>query len=315
MTSLGNLGIPRHMERLTEGIDKGYPDWSSYGAQPGPEGVHQNYTFRAKSEHWKWIYTHRLPVREDWMMDVSQFQEDHYDVPLLLTIAYVILIFGIKWYLADKKPFDLKWPLAVWNLALSVFSGLGLYYVGSVTLYEWFGAEGGGFIFEMCTPYTEHVNAWTLYFILSKIPELVDTIFIVLRKKPLIFLHWYHHIATMWFCWFAWARRLDCGGSFAMMNLFVHTIMYFYYFCSALGIYWPDWAKQSITTLQLSQMIGGLSILGTAWIYCPYDKPLLIGGFLMYFSYFVLFAILFYDLYFNPATAEKRAPKEKAKPE
>ena len=31
---------------------------------------------------------------------------------------------------------------------------------------------------------------WTFMFVLSKVPELGDTIFIVLRKQPLIFLHW-----------------------------------------------------------------------------------------------------------------------------
>ena len=32
---------------------------------------------------------------------------------------------------------------------------------------------------------------WTFMFVMSKVPELGDTIFIVLRKQPLIFLHWY----------------------------------------------------------------------------------------------------------------------------
>lgn len=39
-------------------------------------------------------------------------------------------------------------------------------------------------------------------FNVSKVFEFVDTIFIVLRKKPLMFLHYYHHVVTMLFCVF-----------------------------------------------------------------------------------------------------------------
>lgn len=42
---------------------------------------------------------------------------------------------------------------------------------------------------------------WTTMFVLSKVPELGDTIFIVLRKQPLIFLHWYHHATVLVYSW------------------------------------------------------------------------------------------------------------------
>ncbi len=45
----------------------------------------------------------------------------------------------------------------------------------------------------------------------SQIPELVDTVFIVLRKKPLILLHWYHHFTVLLYCWHSYATRSSAG--------------------------------------------------------------------------------------------------------
>jgi elongation of very long chain fatty acids protein 6 len=36
----------------------------------------------------------------------------------------------------------------------------------------------------------------------SKVPETIDTLFIVLRRQKLIFLHWYHHATVLVYCFY-----------------------------------------------------------------------------------------------------------------
>ena len=58
--------------------------------------------------------------------------------------------------------------------------------------------------FFILNSYIEHNKVsgfWATMFVLSKVPELGDTIFIVLRKQPLIFLHWYHHATVLVYSW------------------------------------------------------------------------------------------------------------------
>ena len=50
-----------------------------------------------------------------------------------------------------------------------------------------------------------------MLFIYSKVPELVDTAFVVLRKKPLIFLHWYHHVTVLLYCWHSYYTLSSAG--------------------------------------------------------------------------------------------------------
>ena len=100
-----------------------------------------------------------------------------------------------------------------------------------------------------------------MLFIFSKIPELFDTAFIVLGKKKLIFLHWYHHVTVLLYCWHSYGTRNAAGLWFIAMNYTVHAIMYFYYFLTGLG-YRPKWAF-FVTIIQISQMFVGVMVCFT----------------------------------------------------
>ena len=75
---------------------------------------------------------------------------------------------------------------------------------------------------------------WTFMFVMSKVPELGDTIFIVLRKQPLIFLHWYHHITVLLYSWYSYSEYTAAARWFVTMNYLVHSVMYTYYAFKAM---------------------------------------------------------------------------------
>ncbi|KHJ89725.1 GNS1/SUR4 family protein [Oesophagostomum dentatum] len=48
---------------------------------------------------------------------------------------------------------------------------------------------------------TGPASFWACMFAFSKIAELGDTLFLALRKRPVIFLHWYHHAVVLIYVW------------------------------------------------------------------------------------------------------------------
>lgn len=156
---------------------------------------------------------------------------------------------------------------------------------------------------------------WTWLFVLSKLPELGDTLFIVLRKQPLIFLHWYHHITVLIYSWFSYTEYTASARWFIVMNYCVHSIMYSYYALRAMKFSPPRFISMIITSLQLTQMVIGCAIniwahgfLKTAGRNACNISPINIKlSIAMYFSYFVLFAQFFYKAYLsNSAKKGKR---------
>ena len=138
-------------------------------------------------------------------------------------------------------------------------------------------------------------------FVFSKIPELIDPVFIVLPKKPCIFLHWYHHITVLLFCWHSYVTESSYGIFFCAMNYSVHAIMYAYYALMAMRKVPKSYPAYNITFIQIAQMFGGTYIVVYAIIYrlyggahfkpgeCSNVESNLAGGALIYTTYLYLF--------------------------
>lgn len=140
-----------------------------------------------------------------------------------------------------------------------------------------------------------------MLFCYSKLFELNDTVFLVLCKKPVIFLHWFHHVTVLLYCWYAYGTAGSHGIYFAVMNFFIHSIMYSYYFLMLIKPIRPivRTVGPLITTLQITQMAGGLVVSVLAAREILTGKPCHITsanwklGLAMYTCYFFLFAALF----------------------
>lgn len=172
-------------------------------------------------------------------------------------------------------------------------------------------------MFVICCSYIEQDRVcgfWTWLFVLSKLPELGDTIFIVLRKQPLIFLHWYHHITVLIYSWFSYTEYTSSARWFIVMNYCVHSVMYSYYALRAARYHPPRFISMLITSLQLTQMIIGCAI--NVWAQgflrahgpqsCNISQTNINLSIAMYFSYFVLFARFFYKTYLSPDGKKSR---------
>ena len=137
--------------------------------------------------------------------------------------------------------------------------------------------------------------------------ELLDTYFIVIHKKPLIFLHWYHHVSVLLYCWHAYVTKAPAGLFFVSMNYGVHAIMYFYYFLMAVKRN-PKWFNSMwITVSQISQMVVGVTVTALGFVLppryatttseCAIKPENNAAALMMYGSYLLLFVQFFVERY------------------
>merc|ERR1712112_75215 len=267
--------------------------------------------------HTRYQYAHVFPFEDRFDQRVAQGWVQEHWVPMTAWAGsvYIILVFSGQAWMASRPAYQLRGPLTAWSAFLAIFSIIGFLRVLPEFLHT---LTYGGLYKSICDPSFIHSNKvsgyWTWLFTLSKMPELGDTVFIVLRKQQLIFLHWYHHLTVLIYVFYCFSQFTSCARWFMVMNYFVHSLMYSYYALRAMKVKVPRGVAMSITSLQLLQMVVGCVINYLAFQFkrsgaqCGVSDSNLMYSSLMYASYFVLFARFFHNAYFNPSS---RKVKEK----
>jgi fatty acid elongase 3 len=225
--------------------------------------------------------------------------------------GYLSFLFVLTRFMKNASPFKLAGQFYIHNALLCIASLIMLVLIAPIAYQDW--AKNGLFhaICDRSMGLNNHLN-WLYYLnYLTKFWELGDTIFMALKKKPLPFLHVYHHSATFILTWAQLAGKTAVQWVPITFNLLVHVIMYYYYAEASRGKRF--WWKKHLTTLQIIQFIVDLGFIGTAMYYalivtpsqCQVEPWAGYMGSALIFSYLLLFVRFFVNTYYVKPAGKK----------
>ena len=240
---------------------------------------------------------------DDYQSDID-FYNDNFYILYFFQVMYLPFIYFLYNYMKNKEVIDCKLYMGIWNLMLAVFSSYCFHYIANPIVFNTEHSFQDTICTDVLAYENKELNRWRSFFVLSKFPEMIDSVWIVLRKRKLTVLQLWHHFSVCLYCWLVTVDGNPDGrghGSyFAMMNSCVHMFMYGYYAVVSLTSYRNNQLAQTITQFQTIQMIMGIMILVYKTFYCGSITSIYETSFsyIMYCSYLYLFLDYYISRYF-----------------
>ncbi|KAL3928999.1 MAG: hypothetical protein SGPRY_002150 [Prymnesium sp.] len=204
--------------------------------------------------------------------EAQAYFASHPWLPAGVVLAYLLAVrYGIR-CMSARRPMRLVGFSRAWNVAIALFSACGaavcVPHLCSVLYHH-------GFWYSVCADVYELAGygapaLWAALFTWSKLLELVDTLLLIAKKRPVTTLHWFHHASVIGFAWSAWVYETPCALWYGAMNFSVHAVMYTYFCLTGVPSIRQSVLRVApvITSLQIAQFVMGTVVncfAGFAW--------------------------------------------------
>ncbi|XP_072857040.2 very long chain fatty acid elongase 4 isoform X1 [Pogona vitticeps] len=253
-------------------------------------------------EFYYWAIENGDPRTDPWPLVYSP-------VPVILIfILYLIIVAVGPRIMQQRKPVRLKGFLVIYNLSVVLLSVYMFYEFLMTSLLANYSYLCQPVDYSWSDLGMRQMAGVCWWFFFSKVIELLDTVFFILRKKndQVTFLHVYHH-GTMLFNWWAGVKYVPGGQAFfiGMVNSFVHIFVYLYYGLASLGpkVQSYLWWKRYLTLLQLFQFMA-IAVHSSYNLFSECQFP---DGFnLAVFIYILSLIVLFLNFYYRTYIRKKQ---------
>jgi len=226
---------------------------------------------------------------------------------------------GTEQSLPKYKPLNISSITIPHNLFMCIYSfyaWIGVFMV----LFQNLKKENFNLSLLICDPnhkIMEGMSFWVYTFYLSKFVEYLDTVFLLLKAKPVMppensqyLLHIYHHAVTAAIVWASMHFHFSTAWTGPLTNAGVHTLMYGYYFLAEMDKIDRQLGGKFITPIQLVQFLFCLVMVIYEVIF-PETCGSHVGTLIFLVFNYVIFFALFVKIWIDKKTERRRARTEK----